>query len=334
MPINAYAAHAKGEALQPFTYEPEDLDAFGAEVAISHCGICHSDLHLIDDDWAESVFPLVPGHEVIGEVTAIGSQVDPNLLGKRVGIGWQRGSCQQCVYCIRGENNMCRQMQTTTGDHYGGFAEKIRVDSRFTFPIPDTLASENAAPLLCAGVTVFSPMRRHAVNANMHVGVIGIGGLGHLAVQFASQLGCEVTAFSSSPAKADEARELGAHHFVNSRERSELKQVRFSFDYIISTVSVNLKWEDYLKLLRPHGILCFVGAISEPITLRPGLLMDAERHITGSSIGGRTVMQEMLNFAAMHNIRAWTEKMPFDSVNTAIERLRKNDVRYRFVLEH
>lgn len=332
--FNAYAAMEQSAPLAPFAYEPAELDAFGAEIEISHCGICHSDVHLIDNDWGSSKYPLVPGHEIVGKVVALGEQANPDLLNKRVGVGWQRSSCQNCDYCIRGENNLCAQQETTTVNHYGGFAERIRVDSRFCFPIPDALEDQNAAPLLCAGVTVYGPMHDHNVRSSQHVGVVGIGGLGHLAVQFAAKMGCEVTAFSGSPSKADEAKALGASNVVNSRDVQALKSVRNSLDFIISTVSVNLEWNEYLKLLRPHGTLCFVGALTEPFTVKPWLLSDSQRRLTGSSIGGRTVMQEMLNFAARHQVQAWTEVLPFDAVNTAVDRLKKNDVRYRFVLEH
>lgn len=334
MSVNALAAMEAKQALQPFSYDPDALGYMDAEVKISHCGVCHSDLHLIDNDWRNAVYPLVPGHEIIGEVVALGDGADLTLMGQRVGIGWQRGSCHVCDSCVRGEENLCPNLQNTTVDNYGGFAESIRVDSRFCFPIPDALSSENAAPLLCAGITVFEPLFRHNITARQHVGVIGIGGLGHLGVQFAKALGCEVTAFSSSESKKDEAMQLGATHFVNSRERGEVKKMRGELDFIISTVSVNLDWNEYLRCLKHNGTLCFVGALDEKFEIKPWILMDNQSRLTASNIGGRHSMREMLRFAAAKNIQAWTEKLPFDAANTAVERLRKNDVRYRFVLEH
>ena len=333
MPINAYAAMQANQSLEPFTYEPKDLGDYEVKVKISHCGICHSDLHLIDNDWRMSDYPLVPGHEIIGEVVALGDHAHPDLLGKRVGIGWQRSACQKCDYCRRGEHNVCYTQEATCVGHYGGYAERIHIDSRFAFPIPDALPSQTAAPLLCAGITVFAPLRRWGVDSSKRVGIIGIGGLGHLAVQFANRLGCEVTAFSSSEAKADEAKELGAHQFVNSRDTSVLKPLRDEFDFILSTVSANLDWGEYIKLLRPNGVLCLVGVPSEPLQVPVGQILSQQRAVTASSIGGGVRMREMLDFASRHNITAWTETLPFDSVNTALDRLRQNDVRYRFVLE-
>lgn len=331
--IHAHAALAAKQPLESFSYTPDTLGAFEVEIEISHCGICHTDLHLVDNDWGDSVYPLVPGHEIIGTVKSFGSHADANLLGKRVGVGWQRSSCMACDHCIRGENQLCAQQEPTTVTHYGGFAERILIDSRFAFPIPDAISDAHAAPLLCAGVTVFSPLQRY-MQPGMRVGVIGIGGLGHLAIQFAAAMGAEVVAFSSSPAKADEAKQLGAAHVVNSRERDDIKTQRNSLDFILSTVAVNLDWKEYLKVLRPNGTLCFVGGQSEPFSIHPFFLTDAQRSITGSSVGGRDSMRRMLRFAAAHGITPWIETLPFDAVNTALDRLRKNEVRYRFVLEH
>lgn len=331
MKIHAYAAPAAREPLEPFEYEDE-LDAFGAEVEITHCGVCHSDLHLADGDWQRGPFPIVPGHEIIGRVKAVGSAVSPALVGQRVGVGWQRSSCLNCEYCLTGEENLCAESEATCVRHYGGFAERILVDSRFMHPIPDALSSENAAPLLCAGITVYSPLRRFA-DPTKRVGVLGIGGLGHLALQYAHKMGCQVTAFSTSEAKQDEALALGAHSFVNARDADALKQQRRSLDLIVSTAPANgIDWTPYLSALRPNGVLCFVAAPSEPISLQVGRIF-SNRAMAGSSIGGRQLMREMLDFSARHDITAWTEKLPLDQVNEALKRLRENDVRYRFVLE-
>lgn len=330
--IDAQAVSAKGGDLAPFSYEPTEMGPFDCEIRITHCGICHSDVHLIDDDWGMSQYPMVPGHEIIGEVTALGPQADPAILGQRVGVGWQRGACLRCDWCLRGEENLCRASVATCVGHYGGFATAVRLDSRFVHPIPPALASQDAAPLLCAGITVYAPLRRHNVTANQRVGVVGIGGLGHLAVQYAARMGCEVVAFTSTPAKAEEARQLGATQVVDSRDSNAMKALRYSLDFIISTVAVNLDWTAYLRTLGANGVLCFVGAPSEALNIRVGHLMDVQRSVTASSIGGRALIREMLDFSARHNIRAWTETLPLDAVNTAVARLRQNDVRYRFVL--
>jgi len=332
MQINAYAAPDVAQPLEAFTYEADNLEEFGAEIEISHCGVCHSDVHLMDGDWGPRPYPMVPGHEIIGTVTAVGTAADETLVGKRVGIGWQRGSCLSCEWCIQGQENLCAHSAATCVNNYGGFAEKITLDSRFLHLIPDTLASENAAPLLCAGITVYAPLSRYA-DHTMRVGIIGIGGLGHLALQFANRMGCAVAAFSTRDSKKDEAFELGAHDFIHVKDEDALKNANRSFDLIINTAPVNFDLEPYLSALRPNGTLCFVANPPEPISLRAGRIFH-NKAIAGSTIGGRHLMRTMLMFAARHNIVSWTEKLPMDDVNTAVERLRKHDVRYRFVLEN
>lgn len=330
--INAYAVPEEKAPFEPFTYEAEDPSGFQVEVEISHCGVCHSDLHLVDGDWGIGKFPIVPGHEIIGIVTAVASSGDESLVGQRVGVGWQSGSCLNCEHCNTGQENLCVQFVGTCLGQYGGFAEKIIVDSRFVHPIPEDLPSETAAPLLCAGVTVYAPLQRYATPTS-RVGVIGIGGLGHLALQFANKMGCDVTAFSSSDAKKDEAQELGAHHYVNGRDDTVLKAQRRSLDLIISTAPANLSWRRYIQALKPNGVLCFVSTPSEPITFYANQLFNNQA-ISGSTIGGRQMLRDMMNFAAQQKITSWSEVLPFDSINTAMTRLRDNDVRYRFVLEH
>lgn len=332
MTINAYAALEPAQPLETFQYEEGALGPFDADIAITHCGVCHSDLHLADGDWGvDGRFPMVPGHEIIGTVTAVGDAADPDLVGKRVGIGWQRGSCLHCEWCISGNENLCNNSVATCVGNYGGFAERVVLDSRFCHVIPDGLSSENAAPLLCAGITVFAPLLHYAESMS-HVGVMGIGGLGHLAVQYAAKMGCEVTAFSGTPEKEDEAKELGAHHFVNGRDEDAMKAARNSVDVLIATAPANIDWRPYVRAVRKQGILVFVGIPSDPIsiTMRD---IGANKRIAGSAIGGRYEMRQMLDFSARHDVVAWTESLPMDSVNTAMTRLRDNDVRYRFVLE-
>jgi uncharacterized zinc-type alcohol dehydrogenase-like protein len=329
--VDAFAALEAGASLAPFDYEPAALGPHDVEIEIMHCGICHSDIHLIDNDWQTSHFPLVPGHEVVGTVAQKGSLVTHLELGSRVGVGWQAGSCLECEWCERGDENLCERIVETCVGRHGGFADRIQVDGRFAFAIPDVLSSEVAAPLLCGGITVYSPLREHA-RPQSRVGIIGIGGLGHLGIRFARALGCEVTAFSSTAAKEDEARVHGAHHFVSSVDDSALKTQRESFDLIISTVNTPLNWKRYVSALRPHGVLSFVGALAEPVSIHTGMLMARSRSVTSSPIGGRAVMREMLNFAARHRVGAQVETVPMRDVNSALDRLRRNDVRYRFVL--
>ena len=331
--IDAYAASEAGSALAPFAYAPDALGPNDVEITITHCGICHSDLHLIDNDWRTSRYPLIPGHEVVGTVAKKGDYVSHLNLGDRVGVGWQCGSCLACEWCERGDENLCGDTIETCVGRPGGFANSIRVDGRFAFAIPEALSSHEAAPLFCGGITVYSPLRQHA-RPQSRVGIIGIGGLGHLAIRFARAFGCEVTAFSSTPDKEEEARSLGAHHFVSSVDDAALKGQRESFDLIVSTVNKSLEWKRYVTALRPDGVLSFVGALDEPLTIATGLLLSGRRSISGSPIGGRVAIREMLDFAARHQIGAQVEVLPMSEVNTALDRLRRNEVRYRFVLEN
>jgi len=329
--IHAYAAREACGVLASFDCEAGTLGPHEVEIDITHCGICHSDLHLIDNDWLTSKYPLVPGHEVIGTVARQGTQVTHLDLGVRVGVGWQCGSCLRCEWCERGDENLCANIVETCVGRHGGFADRIIVDGRFAFAIPDALSSDVAAPLLCGGITVYSPLREYARPAS-RVGVIGIGGLGHLAIRFARAFGCEVTAFSSTAGKEAEARAHGAHHFVSSVDDAALKAQRESLDLIISTVNIPLSWKRYVSALRPHGVLSFVGALAEPVSIHTGMLMARSRSVTSSPIGGRGAMREMLDFAARHDVAAQVETLPMSDVNTALDRLRRNDVRYRFVL--
>lgn len=333
MTIHAQAAMASKLSLEPFQYEPAALGPHDIEIAITHCGICHSDIHLIDNDWGISSYPLVPGHEIIGTIVDAGGEVKHVKQGQRVGVGWQRSSCLVCEQCLRGDENLCAENRATCVGHHGGFAERIRVDSRFAFSIPDTLASENAAPLLCGGATVYSPMKHYGVVPSMRVGIIGIGGLGHLALQFANAFGCEVTAFSSTPEKEKEARDFGAHRFVASTNPAALKKAVCSLDFILSTVFANLDWNQYLSLLRPNGKLCFVGVPAGPIQIHIDALLGGQKSVCASVIGSRSTIREMLDFAARHDIEAMTEVMPLADVNKAIEKVRANRARYRMVLK-
>jgi uncharacterized zinc-type alcohol dehydrogenase-like protein len=332
MQIQSYAVFSAGQELNPYVYEAGEPGPHEVEIAITHCGICHSDIHLIDNDWKSSIYPLVPGHEIIGVVSAMGPLVRGLAIGQRVGAGWQASACLECDMCMRGYENMCRENKATCVGHHGGFARAVRVDSRFAFPIPDDLDSENAAPLLCAGVTVYSPMWTNGVRPGMRVGIIGVGGLGHLAVQFARAFGCEVTAFSTSPDKEDEARALGSSRFVDSRDMDQMAKAEGSLDFILNTVFVQQDWMQYMKALRPFGRLCFVGD-GGMLNIPAGALMSGQKSVTGSIIGGRVMIREMLDFAARNQIRAMTEVLPLERVNDAITRVRRNEARYRMVLK-
>jgi uncharacterized zinc-type alcohol dehydrogenase-like protein len=324
--------HAAGAQLLAFKYDPGALRADEIEIKISHCGICHSDIFLIDNDWGTSKYPFIPGHEIVGTVVAVGSGVKNLTMGERVGVGWQADSCGICEWCRRGEEQLCAKAQPTCVGRNGGFADKIRVSSRFAVAVPAALESEHAAPLMCAGITVYSPIRNYGVRPSSRVGVIGIGGLGHLGIQFAKAFGAEVTAFSTSKEKESEARKLGAHHFVNTRDIAELKKVAGSFDLLLSTVSADQDWQAYIAALRPKGTLCLVGGPPSPVQIAAFSLIGAQKAVSGSNTGSPGDLAEMLDVAARHGVKAVTEKFSMAKANDAVAKVKKNQVRYRAVL--
>ncbi|MBZ0273520.1 NAD(P)-dependent alcohol dehydrogenase [bacterium] len=330
--VNAWAAKAAKGPLVPFTYDAPALGPNDVEIDVTHCGICHSDIHVIDNNWHITDYPCVPGHEVAGRVAAIGDAVRHLAVGDRVGLGWQAGSCGACEWCVSARENLCPDSVATCVGHYGGYADRVFADARFAFKLPDALNSETAAPLLCGGITVYSPLRHYGITANMRVGVVGIGGLGHLAIRFARAFGCEVTAFSTSPAKEAEARDMGAHHFVPTHDAGALKSRRDSLDFILSTVHNALDWTAYIDALRPDGRLCLVGGPPEPVSFPSFALIGGQKSVSGSVIGGRARINEMLDFAARHGIGAICETMPLADVNAALTRVREGRVRYRMVL--
>jgi len=329
--ISAFAALAAKEPLSPWVYEPAALQPHELEIEISHCGICHSDLHLIDDDWGVSSYPLVPGHEIVGTVVAAGP-ASAVAAGIRVGVGWQRSACLACEFCLAGNENLCRSQTATCVGQMGGFASRIRIDSRFAFPIPAALDSAAAAPLLCAGVTVFAPLRRWRIGKGARVGVIGIGGLGHLALRFLKAMGCATTAFTSSPDKRDEALRLGAAEVCSSTNAKEIRAHAGRLDFLLCTVPARLDWVTYLETLKPNGVLCLVGAPPGLLQIPASQLVSSQRAICGSDIGSPGAIREMLAFAAEHGIAAQIETAPMSGVNAALQRVRENKVRYRMVL--
>lgn len=331
--IEGYAAKKAHSPLEQIYFDGSLLRERDIEVEITHCGICHSDLHLINNDWNNSIFPLVPGHEIIGIVKQKGTQVQEFELGQRVGIGWQRDSCDRCEWCAQGEQNLCFKQEATCIGHPGGFAKTIITPGQFAFPIPENLSSENAAPLLCGGATVFSPFLQWNVNATWRIGVIGIGGLGHLAIQFARAFGCEVFAFSSSSDKEREAKAFGAHHFISSSDKKSLQKAENGLDLLLFTSSAESDFNAFLPLLRPKGVFCLLGApqgghIDLPIF---NLIM-GRKVVCGSNIGSPAAIRKMLRFAALHGIVAQTELFPMHDVNLALDKLAKNQIHYRAVL--
>jgi uncharacterized zinc-type alcohol dehydrogenase-like protein len=330
--IQGLAVHAAGAELLPYRYDPGKLGAQEVEIAITHCGICHSDLHLISNDWGISHYPFIPGHEIVGSVAAVGDEVRSLEVGQRVGLGWQSNSCAECEWCMRGMENLCPKAEGTCVHRNGGYAERVRANVRFVIPIPEALESETAAPLLCGGITVYNPLRTHGVNPSSRVGIVGIGGLGHIAIQFARVFGADVTAFSTSAAKEEEVLALGAHRFVNSRESKALKEVAGTLDFILNTANADQDWGIYVQALRPTGTLCFVGVPPSPVAVHAFPLISGLRSITGNPTGSPYRLREMLDVAARHGVKAQTECFPMAKANEAIEKVKKNKVRYRAVL--
>jgi uncharacterized zinc-type alcohol dehydrogenase-like protein len=330
--IQGLAAHAAGAELLSFKYDPGELGPREVEVAITHCGVCHSDLHLIANDWGISQYPFIPGHEVVGKVAAVGAEVLSLAVGQRVGLGWQSNSCGVCEWCTRGMENLCPASEGTCVHRNGGYADRVRANARFVIPIPDALESESAAPLFCGGITVYNPLRTHGVNPSSRVGIVGIGGLGHLAIQFARGFGAHVTAFSTSAAKEEDARALGAHSFVNSRESKAMKEVAGTMDFVLSTINADQDWGVYLQTLRPTGTLCFVGVPPSPVSVHAFPLISGLRSISGNPTGSPYRIKEMLDVAARHGVKAKTELFPMSQANAAIDKVKKSKVRYRAVL--
>lgn len=330
--IKAYAVHEPKGELKPFEYDPGVLGDNEVEIDVQYCGICHSDLSMIDNEWGMTQYPLVPGHEAAGTVSAKGSNVTHLEVGDFVGLGWHSGYCMTCGTCLSGDHNLCASADSTIVGRHGGFAEKVRAAAASVVKIPEGVDKESAGPLFCGGITVFNPLVQFGIEPTHKVGVIGIGGLGHMALQFLNAWGCEVTAFTSSESKKKEALDMGAHYTLNSRDATEIENAKGSFDFLISTVNVKLDWNIYTETLRPKGRFHFVGATLEPLDLGVFPLIMGQRSVSGSPVGSPATIAKMLDFAAHHKIKPIIEKYSFDNVNEAIERLRSGKARYRIVL--
>ena len=312
-----------------------DLGPLGAEeveVQVEHCGLCHSDLSVLNNDWGFSHFPAVLGHEAVGRVVEVGGAAKGLKVGQRVGIGWSAGSCMHCQQCMSGNHHLCAQSTFTIVGHKGAFASRVRAHWAWTIPLPEKIDVAEAGPLLCGGMTVFNPLAMYARPAS-RVGIVGIGGLGHMAVKFAAAYGCDVTAFTSSENKYDEARGFGAHHMVSSRDSAAIKKLAGTFDLLIVTVNAALDWDALIVSLAPNGRLHFVGFVLEPIPVGVVPLIMGQKSISGSPIGSPAGMGTMLDFAARHNISPQTEHFPMSRINEAFERLESGRARYRIVLD-
>ena len=332
--FKAYAASARGAKLQPFEFDPGPLRDEQVEIQVEYCGICHSDLSMLDNDWGQTVYPLVPGHEVAGRVVAAGDKVKGVKKGQRVGLGWFAGSCMACPQCLAGDHNLCATAEQTIVKRYGGFADRVRCHWAWAVPLPDALDAAKSGPLFCGGITVFNPILQYGVQPTDRVGVIGIGGLGHMALQFLNKWGCEVTAFTSSESKRGEAVKFGAHHVVNSRDAAQLQKIAGSFNFILCTANVSLPWDAILGSLAPKGRLHIVGAVLEPIPVAAFSLIGGQKAISGSPLGSPFNTARMLEFSARHGIAPVIEVFPMSKVNDALERLRAGQARYRIVLQN
>ncbi len=329
--ILGYAAGKPGKLLEPFTYSAPKLGKHDVRVSITHCGVCHTDVSAIDDYYDITEYPFVPGHEIVGYVSELGSAVSELKEGDRVGIGWQGRSCMKCEWCLRGEEHLCIDIVNAgTWVPYGGFSSSVIADSRFAYPLPEGMPSEFAAVLLCAGVTVYSPLRTCTRDSDLEVGVVGIGGLGHLAIQFAHAMGFKVTAISSSKRKKEEALGFGAERFISLDDKKALERLEFGLDILMITASSGVKWEEMLMILKKKGTLVLLGFPT--VNFHPRDLVSHELSIIGSFLGNRKVMQEMLVFAQEQGIKPMIELMPMSQVNKAIERVRENKAHYRIVL--
>lgn len=339
--VAAYAAPAPKAPLERTTIERRAVGAHDVLIDIKFAGICHSDIHQVDEGWGQGIFPMVPGHEIAGVVAEVGSEVTRHAVGDRVGVGCMVDSCRECDNCLRGFEQYCTGGNTMTynavdrhGDvTYGGYSKQIVVDENFVVRIPEGLPLDVAAPLLCAGITVYSPLKHWGVAPGKKVAVVGLGGLGHMGVKIAAALGAEVTVLSQSLRKKDDGLKLGAQDYRATSDPATFTELAGTFDVILSTVSAPLDFGAYLGLLRTDGALVNVGAPEEPISLNLFGLLGGRKTLAGSMIGGIAETQEMLDFCAEHGLGSEIELIGADEINTAYERVQSSDVRYRFVID-
>lgn len=332
--IRAWAAEEVGGELKPFEYDPGELPADEVEIRVDSCGICHSDLSMLNNEWGNASYPFVGGHEISGTVVEVGEQVEHLSVGDKVGLGWFSRACRTCPTCMSGDHNLCPSREDMIAVRPGGFGDRVRCQGIWAIKIPEGVALEDAGPLFCGGITVFNPIVQMGVKPTDRVGVIGIGGLGHLALRFLNAWGCEVTAFTSSEAKAAEAARLGAHKAVNSRDAEAIAGVAGTYDFIISTVNVPLDWDAYMGALAPKGRLHHVGAVLEPQAVPAFGLIAGQKQVSGTPLGAPNTMKTMIDFCARHQIQPQTEHFPMSKINDAFEHLKSGKARYRIVLDN
>lgn len=342
MNTKGYAALSAGADLVSYEFDRRDVGVNDVELDIKFAGICHSDIHQAKEEWGPAIFPMVPGHEIAGVVTSIGSGVTKFKVGDHIGVGVFVDSCRKCEQCLNGLQNYCAEGMTGTYNGYerdgktvamGGYSNRFVINEDYAVHIPTNLPLDGVAPLLCAGITLWSPLKHWNAKAGMKVAIMGLGGLGHMGVKFAVALGAEVTVLSHSPSKEADALAMGAHHFVSTKDPENFKAIAKSFDLILNTVSAELEIENYLNLLKQDGTLVVIGLPGKPYSVNAGTLLGARRSMAGSMIGGLPELQEMLDFCGKHNILSDVEVIKADYINKAYERTIASDVKYRFVID-
>jgi len=337
-----YAANSPTDTLQPFEFERRELEADDILIEIAFCGVCHSDIHQVRDEWGGSIYPMVPGHEIVGRVAKVGANVSKFKEGDYAGVGCFVDSCRECVNCRESVEQFCLKQAAMTYNGtemdrktptFGGYSSQIVVDEKYGLKINDTENLAGVAPLLCAGITTYSPLKRFNVGAGQKVGVVGLGGLGHMGVKLAASMGAEVTVFSTSPSKEEDARKLGTHNFVVTKNPENMAQLAGAYDFILDTVSADHDLNVYLNLLKRGGAMVLVGAPENPAAVSAFSLIGNNRTLAGSMIGGIAETQEMLDYCAENNILSDVEVIPIQRIDEAYERTVKSDVRYRFVID-
>ncbi len=342
MKTRGYAATAKSAPLTAFEFDRRALRSNDVAFDIAYAGICHSDIHQVREEWGPSIFPMVPGHEIVGTVTSVGSAVTKFQIGDLVGVGVFVDSCGECEECLRGLQNYCANGMTGTYNGYerdgttvayGGYSNKFVVDANYAVKVPANLDLTGVAPLMCAGITLYSPLKHWQAGPGKKVGIIGLGGLGHMGLKFAKALGAHTTVFSHSPSKESDARNMGADDFVVTNDPKTLAALPANFDLILNTVSADLNLEDYLRLLKIDATLVVIGLPGKPYSVGAGTLLSKRRSLAGSMIGGMPELQEMIDFCGRHNILSEVEVIKADYINEAYERTVASDVKYRFVID-
>jgi alcohol dehydrogenase (NADP+) len=338
----AFAAQHAASPLTPFSFERREPGVHDVAIEISHCGVCHTDIHFVRNDWGMSLYPMVPGHEIVGKVVAVGGSVTKFRPGDTVGVGCLVDSCRECESCANGLEQHCQNGFVLTYSGYekdgktitqGGYSTKIVVEERFVLKVSPSLAAEGAAPLLCAGITTYSPLRRWKIGKGHKVAIVGLGGLGHMGVKFAASFGAEVTVLSTSASKKSDSQRLGAHDFVLTTDDAQVKRSANQFDFILDTLSASHDYNAYVGMLKTGGTMACVGLPPEPIQIPALNIVFTRKCIAGSLIGGLPETQEMLDYCAAHDITADVEVIPIQQINDAYSRMLKNDVKYRFVID-